>query len=460
MANRPQTRRCPNCGANNPLELRHCAICRTALVVNSREQAQRLSKKDIASSPTAYDFAEGEDDLLLRRISDSPLGTFVGLVLLVLGILAAVGAFLALKPEGENNPQTGGQVRTALPTVSNTPAPTALPTNTRPAPLFLPTITPLPATPTPTATEGPCIKTAGPGDTVYGLAQQCGHRHLSIVDVIIAENPALTCSACLQEGQTIEIPWPTATPGGEDESGGFVTPAGDTASLGASGGQEAVAQMAVNQFGTPDSLATLFVEPTLRPGLMWHTIGEGENLIIVASTYGADAKVLSDINPEIDFGQCDFSSRYGGPQCNVILIPGQRMRVPAPTPTPTLPPTLSGSETPTPTPTATFNVPLAYLPPEDAEFNANSLVTLRWSASGTLGVNESYLITVTNLDTDDQYHFQTRDLFYVLPDEVQPTRRRTDEFEWVVSIAAMDGTEILATREQTEPRHFFWQGRS
>ena len=99
------------------------------------------------------------------------------------------------------------------------PPPTAFPTNTRPAPNIFPTTTPLPATFTPTATEGPCIKTASAGDTIYGLAQQCGHRHFSIVDVILEVNSDLNCETCLLEGQSIEIPWPTSTPGLPEESG-------------------------------------------------------------------------------------------------------------------------------------------------------------------------------------------------------------------------------------------------
>lgn len=331
-----------------------------------------------------------------------------------------------------------------------TPSATPLPTNTRPAPRAFPTITPLPATPTPTPTEGPCIKTAKAGDTLYGLAQQCGHRDYSIVDVILTENPDLSCAACLQEGQTINIPWPTPTldPNATSENTG--------AAVGSTTQNLVVAS---NSDATPDVLATFFVEPTLRPGLQWHVVGENENMIIIAQIYGADAKVLSDINPEIDFAQCDFSERYGGPQCTVLLYPGQRIRVPAPTPTPMLSPTPSGSETPTPTYTPTFNIPIATSPQDNAKFDANSLVTLRWSSTGSLAQNEMYIVRVKNLDTDETFEAKTDDLFFVIPEEWQPTLNNTNTFEWTVSIGRLDGNTVVSVRETTSPRTFQWQGR-
>ena len=80
-------------------------------------------------------------------------------------------------------------------------------------------------------------------------------------------------------------------------------------------------------------------------------------MILIALQHDTTVKTLSDLNPEIDFSLCDFSSDYGGPECTVQLRYDQRIRVPAPTPTMTPIPTASGSETPTPSPTATFNAP-------------------------------------------------------------------------------------------------------
>jgi phage tail protein X len=386
--------------------------------------------------------------LLVRGIANTPLATLLGLVLCV---LIAIGAFILGRSVAGDDETKNQPVAQAISTMGSntpgTPPPTAIPTNTRPAPPLYPTITP---TMTETPTPAPCIKSAREGDTVYGLAQQCGHRHLSIVPIILTQNPGLECEACLKIGQTIEIPWPTSTPG-EDTSA--ASPPGE-----ANGGDANVAPV-VNEFGTPDALATFYAEPTLRPGLMWHVVQDGQYLTEIIGLYNADAKVLSDINPEIEFRQCDYGLKYGGPNCSVTLYAGQRIRVPAPTPTPTLRPTLSGSETPTPTPTATYNVPELFMPEDGATFGADSLITLRWSASGTLATNENYLVTVANLDTRQTFQARTRDQFLVVPAEWQPRSGRTQDFEWVVAVAVLEGDQVVSTRQQTLPRRFTWQGQ-
>ncbi len=442
-----QMRRCTNCGAANRLDARQCAICGSQLAGGKRQ------KMPVLPAPTMpFDPAEGEDDLMVRGLTNTPLALGFSVVIILFLTIAAVGIFLWVGEDDGTSSRSrgGGGVATATSTETSTP----FPTNTPAALYSFPTVTPLPATATATPTQGPCIKRAGEGDTLYGLALQCGHRHYSIVEVIIEQNPGLGCETCLSVNQEIIIPWPTSLPGTEDVSGAAVPPPGDTDVMASAPQSTAV----VNEFGTPDNLATLYVEPTLRPGLMWHYVEAGETMGSIAIQYSADAKVLSDINPELEFEQCDFSQRFGGEECRVMLGQGQRVRVPAPTPTPTLSPTLSGSETPTPTATPTFNVPSAFSPEEGTRFDAASMITLRWSASGTLGANEMYVIQMKNLDTGREYQDVTDELFFVIPDEWQPTGDQQYEFEWTIGIAVMDGVLIVTERAFTAPRHFVWEG--
>lgn len=465
MASSRNTQRCPNCGANNPGDVAQCLICGTWL--SSRKSApppKTLTsppaadgKKSKSKQPSFYNPDEGEDDLMARGILNTPLATILGVLICLLMTGGAIVAGILFIPdeEKENTPQAVaiGTGTTGTPENSPTPAPTALPTNTRPAPLLLPTIT-VTASNTPEPT--PCIKVAGAGDTLYGLAQECGHRHFSVVQVILTENPQVECENCLAQGDEITIPWPTGTP----------TPEGETSALlptGEGGGASDVVvsqengQPDANEFGTPNALATLYVEPTLRPGLAWHIISQDETLYTLISIYNADAKVISDLNPEIEFRQCDYGERFGGQNCSVIFTIGQRVRVPVPPPPPTLSPTPSGSETPTPTATATFNAPQASQPQNGAVFDADSLITLRWSATGTLASNENYLITVTNLDTEEIFRARTRDQYLVLPEDWKPTSRE-QEFEWVVEVAVLDGDQILSTHHPSQPRRFTWRG--
>lgn len=195
--------------------------------------------------------------------------------------------------------------------------------------------------------------------------------------------------------------------------------------------------------------------PTLPPGLMWHIVQPDENMIVIAVQYKTDAKALSDLNPEIEFLLCDFGLAYGGPECTVHLGQGQRIRVPAPTPTMTPIPTASGSETPTPLPTATFNAPIAQSPPDQAFFAPLEQVTLRWVATGRLSTDEVYRIELTDTDAGASFSAETRELFYILPDNWRPQDANSHHFVWRVSV--LDRDSGLVSHSSAE-RAFVWQG--
>src|SRR6185436_6406697 len=109
----------------------------------------------------------------------------------------------------------------------------------------------------------------------------------------------------LQEGQVLIIPWPTPT-GGAGEAVAGSTPGGDAA----------------------------IAESTLPAGVGWYTVSKGDTAVAVAYKFHTDMKSLRDLNPEIQFLQCDFGLPSGGPSCTLkpLLGEGQRIRVPAPTP--------------------------------------------------------------------------------------------------------------------------------
>ncbi|HLA42619.1 MAG TPA: LysM domain-containing protein, partial [Aggregatilineales bacterium] len=190
------------------------------------------------------------------------------------------------------------------------------------------------------------------------------------------------------------------------------------------------------EISAEERIATLSVAitPTLDPNLQYHIIQQGETLYDLVAIYNIDVKLLSEINPEIDFPQCDFGERFGGPTCAVFFAEGQQVRVPAPTPTPTIPPTASGSETPTPTATATINVPAAFAPPDGASFDSASIVTLRWTTTGTLGRDEVYAVHVTSLETETRFTGITCDQSFDLPPQWQPDSSGFTDFEWHITV--------------------------
>jgi len=131
--------------------------------------------------------------------------------------------------------------------------------------------------------------------------------------------------------------------------------------------------------------------------------------------------------------------------------------VPAPTPTPTIQPTLSGSETPTPTATPTFNAPSALSPSNRAFFDKDDLITLRWVATGALGVGQSYLIHVEDQTNGKAYAATTQDLFFIIPENWHGQENTRHDYVWTISV--VDANNPDTSYYTTEARIFTWQGQ-
>lgn len=482
------TQTCPICEAQQPLEALRCSLCGAALrgtpVAAAPTPLPSVPRREPirAAPPLPASPEAGETDLYEGALQLSPLpfvliGAVIALILIGTGLflwfqeresarIAALSSATptdippsltpSLTPTITPTPLPGIDVSylitplaiMVLPTLPPTPTPflsptfppegadgqrlAPPPTNTRlfVAPtLNIPTVTPVPPTRTPTPTLGPCIQKAAPGDTLYAMALRCGHRDAAIIDVILRRNN-MSSPAQLQVGQEIEIPRPTVAgqPNTDPEEA--------------------------------DPLAATRLEPTLPPGVMWYTVKRGETALSIVLERGITMSILSNLNPEILFEGCDFGQVGGGASCRVMVYEGQRVRVPAPTPTPTIPPTPSGSETPTPTVTPTINAPFSLSPSNNMLFDSFELPTLRWTATGQLSVGEVYLLTVVNRTTEQTYNVTTRELFFTLPAEWQPSDGRRHVFAWQVTIAEVrDGNTVIPSTRQTEVRTFTWQSR-
>lgn len=471
MADSKRTQDCPICGASQPLSSRICSNCGAALPGKLAPVVPVPEPPEKGERRPRYDPAEGDDDLYAGEVAGGVWRgiAVIGIVIaLALGIGIGIGAMELLR-DGDQEPDdedvsaqvepVGSPQPSAPPATRPEDGAPAAPSATPRPTMSLATVTPAPPSPTPSPTEGPCMQTAAQGDTIYGMAIRCGHQDLSIVDLILEIND-LSDPNQLQLGQTLEIPWPTPTPGGEPTEAPDPG-AGDASS--AEQGDEVSAQptMAVNEFGTPDALAQYQgMEPTLRPGMAWHSVQAGETILSIATMYQTSLETLSQINPEIPFLQCDFGSPTGGERCTVLLGQGQRVRVPVPLPTVTYTPSPVGTLTPTPTPTATFNAPFLLSPSDGAEFRADQMVTLRWGGTGTLGPNERYLVRVVDKQSEREYRELMSDISLILPAEWQPQDRRAHQFEWTVSLATIGADQNVLTEDhQTAPRRFTWTGR-
>jgi len=447
---------CPICQTANASQASVCMNCGTTLADVLTAQSATTDNK-----PT-YDFRYGETDLMESSLTGiARVYMLVATVILLL--LMGGGLTLAFAPSIVDDmsqmplPFIGADEDTATPSprptfgfATVTPAP---PTNT---PTITPTATP---TPLPTETPAPCLRTVESGNSLFELAVSCGHENFAVINVIVELNDLADANA-IRPGQELIIPWPTeqaTEPPPPAENDGS-TGANDTTA-----GSDVVVSDNSNNTDEQDPLSDDFdpffvPTPTLRPGIQFHAVISGDTMISIAQIYNANAEILSQLNPEIPFGGCDFGQRYGGPECVVNLSPGQQMRVPAPTPTPTLSPTPSGSETATPTATATFNAPSPQSPTDRSLFRANELVTLRWVPSGTLGPNETYRITVENITDGVVYVTDTTETAYLLPQEWQAVGEDRAEYRWIISVIDRDNPSNPSYT--TEPLTFIWEARA
>jgi len=429
---------CSNCGQPIQQRDRFCTHCGHALGLQSENQQRTLL--------TQASIEFGAKDLSENDLSSVQNILLASISFLLTVICCVGGALLGYSQLPNILPGT------ALPTPHTamviTPSLLAIPSDTltftpRPT-LNLATVTPAPPTITLTFTPGPCIETVGDGDNLISIVARCGHRDLDVIEQVLEINN-LSDPSNIQLGQSIEVPLPTETPD-PNATPDETTQTSDDASAGSILIAEGLGELPTR---TPS------MTPTLPAGIQWHIIDEGEDIISIAYLYGADVEILSQLNPEVMFSQCDFGKATGGENCIVQLFQGQRLRVPAPTPTATIPPTSSGSETPTPTPTATYNAPSLVAPGNNVLFQRSDLITLRWSGSGTLGENELYRVFVKDLELGLERSIDTKDTLFIIPEDWQPIDTQRHRFSWyVATITNNITTDVLY---QTETRQFLWE---
>lgn len=442
---------CPICETPNQRNAAVCTTCGTSLMDVTLQSAE---KQKVDAARFQYDYRYGETDLLEGSLGKTARNFTLGIIVFAVLICAGIIA-ISLAPRFLSSSET---IFVAEDTP--TPRPTLhVSTVTEGPPTLTLTFTPRPTdTPTITPTPEPCMQQVLPGDSLIAIIVRCGHTDRDVIDEVLEIN-GIEDAAFIQQGQTIIVPWPTASPdpnaasteAAEEESS-------DTGSI------ESLDDLENIDLADSDVLLSLdtfdpfapTATATLPPGVQWHVVESGENLTIIITQYGADVKVLSELNPELDFALCEFGQTYGGPECTVFLSVGQQIRVPAPTPTPTLSPTPSGSETPTPTPTATFNAPSAISPAEREFFNADELVTLRWIATAQLGENEVYRVVVEDTTLGVTYNADTTDLFYILPPDWRGIQELRHNYRWQIAIVNLDNPDDILYR--TDTRTFVWQG--
>ena len=440
---------CPICNASNPGGATVCGNCGTTL--SGVEIYSTPRKATIKTPGKNYEFRYGETDLyegeLYAQGQRYLYGCFgILTALMVFGLVMVIGpsALDALS----NIKISGGDAatETPLPPVIRPTVTVGPPTPTR-------TLSPTPApTLTPVPTPEPCIQTVGAGEGLFAVVARCGHRSMDVIDLVVEMNNLANANAAV-EGQQIIVPYPTS----ENPT---AVPTQDQSSSALPTG-ESVAMISDNSAFDESFDPEFFPTATLPPGIGWHTVQTGEDMISIIAQYDASVQVLSELNPELTFSQCEFGIPFGGERCSVLLIAGNQIRVPIPLPTATLSPTPSGSETPTPTATPTFNAPTISNPASGTFFRRDELITLRWIPSGTLSSTETYRVIVEDRTAQIIYTADTQNTSFIIPAEWQGTDSEENprhEFAWRVSIIDINAPD--APLFTTPIATFTWESLS
>lgn len=413
----PARKSCPICQTENPPAARSCHHCGSDL------SQIRAAPGGEADERQPYAFERGETDLLEEELAGHPLvrvlSALVPLLALVPLALIVVLALSAWPPGSQReNPPPSAMPASAIPLATVTAGPPTQPPSPWPSATALPTLKP---------TVAPCVQTVSAGDTLIALALRCGHRHRDILELVVNQN-GLASAEQLQIGQQIVIPWPTAT------------------AAGAGNAQDAA----------PANSAFVIPTSTLPPGLMWHQVRLGEDIVGIAGRYGVDLAVMSQLNPEVRFSQCDLGNTYGGESCIVQIFEGQQLRVPAPTAPPSITPT-PNFDAPVLRQGERENIPYILRPGNGVVYRADELVTLRWLSSSALKTDEIFIVEVIDLTAAQRYLQETRAIALRLPDGWQGNDGRRHQYRWRVGLRS--GREVAST-VWTEERNFVWIARS
>ena len=422
---------CPICNVQCAAASAQCPNCGAAL---ARVSAWQEGPESFAPEQT------GLTDLAESRLRWR-CGTCATFLVLALAALICAGIGLQLVSWLGTY-----SVAAPAPTGQAVSSPTVAATNTLLPTLYLPTVTITPRPPptsTYTPTRPPCLQQVKSGDSLIALVSRCGHRDLEVIELVLERND-LASAELIQVGQQLAIPWPTST---ADPLAATVIPSANPGGAGPAADQENAGA------GSRFSGAPARTTPTLQAGVQWHRVAAGETIVGIAFRYGTDLKVLSELNPEITFSQCDFGQASGGPSCVVTVFEFQNLRVPAPTPTSTLSPTSSGIATATPT--SVVNAPAAYSPPNNQNFSSDELVTLRWVASGTLAAGETWRVIVESLSSGQVNSESTTSLSLLVPAAWKETATGWHGYRWRVQLVRESGVPV-----ETEARTFLWETRA
>jgi hypothetical protein len=391
--------RCPRCDSIVPDDADHCIMC-------GLPRAEKMaSSNDSVVAAVASIPSPPELELVVRETRSSRLFWVVaGLV--GVGLLAA---WLALRNQAPAVMAAFIPTTTPLPpTITPTPTLTPLPSATPP-----PSETPPPsATPAPTTTpQEPRFHTVAAGETLFGLSLL-----YRISADSIAQSNGFDVSAPIQSGQSLVIPWPTATPPLESV------------------------------------LLEINGEPVLADAANCEiiTIQSGDSAYALSALKGVPLEAIIAVNRQTM-------------ESIQLLQPGDTLCIPKILYGDTIPPTAGPSPTPSLTPPPDGP---ALLFPIDGAATAEEPIVLQWTAVKDLGADEWYMVEMRDADDRDALPRRgfTRDPFFRVPPDWRPDFDQASRMEWTVSIVRVTGRRsdggfvYTFGGRSSVPAWFVWEG--
>lgn len=392
--------RCPMCGLARPAQISAEPASAEMGDTSSTNPAEILPA--VIASPVPTEF-----ESVVRESRSSVLFWAVAALVVV-----ALGAgWLFLRNQAPVVMAAFIPTTTPLPsTITMTPTWTPLPTETLP-----PSETPGPTeTPAPTSTpRDPRFHTVNAGETLFGLSLL-----YRISAESIAQSNDFDINSPIQSGQSLVIPWPTATPPLESV-------------LLQINGEQVLA----------DATNCEII-----------TIQSGDSAYGLSALKGVSLEAIIAVNRQT--------------QESIQLIqPGDTLCIPKLLYGDTIPPTAGPSPTPSLTPPPQGP---ALLYPTDGTGvdDLSAAVMLQWAAVKDLGSNEWYMVEMRDADDRDSLPRRgfTRDQSFRVPPDWRPAVDERRQMEWTVSIIQATGRRsdggLIYTfgGQSSRPSYFLWQG--
>lgn len=295
------------------------------------------------------------------------------------------------------------------PTITSTPTWTPLPSETLP-----PSETPGPTdTPAPTSTpRDPRYHSVAAGETLFGLSLL-----YRVSAESIAQSNGFDLNSPIQSGQSLLIPWPTATPPLES----------------------VLIEINGEQVMADATNCEIIV------------IQSGDSAYGLSALKGVPLEAIIAVNRQTQ-------------ESIQLLQPGDTLCIPKLLYGDTIPPTAGPSPTPSLTPPP--RGPALLSPVEGTVIEPDAQILLQWTAVKDLGSEEWYMIEMRDADDRDGLPRRgfTRDPSFRVPASWRPTVDQQRQMEWEVSIVQVTGRRsdggFIYTfgGESSVPAYFLWQG--